>query len=90
MLAEQLTPPIAPRSTELAGEFETTDWTREAIGAAIKAAAARHGLKPAQVMMPLRALVAGTPRTPAIDAVLELVGRDATRARMIEGLRATG
>jgi len=90
LLDEQLTPANRPVLTELAGEFETTDWTREAIGAAIKAAAARHGIKPALVMMPLRALVAGTPRTPAIDAVLELVGRDATRARMIEGLRATG
>jgi len=90
LLDEQLTPANRPVLTELAIEFEATDWTREAIGAAIKAAAARHGIKPALVMMPLRALVAGTPRTPAIDAVLELVGRDATRARMIEGLRATG
>ena len=90
LLDEQLTAANRPVLTELAGEFETTDWTREAIGAAIKAAAARHGIKPALVMMPLRALVAGTPRTPAIDAVLELVGRDATHARMIEGLRATG
>ena len=89
LLDEQLTPANRPVLTELAIEFETTDWTREAIGAAIKAAAARHGIKPALVMMPLRALVAGTPRTPAIDAVLELVGRDATRARMIEGLGAT-
>ena len=53
MLAEQLTPGNRPALTELAGEFETTDWTREAIGAAIKAAAARHGIKPPQVMMPL-------------------------------------
>jgi len=90
LLDEQLTPANRPVLTELAIEFETTGWTREAIGAAIKAAAARHGIKPALVMMPLRALVAGTPRTPAIDAVLELVGRDATRARMIEGLGATG
>ena len=90
LLDEQLTPANRPVLTELASEFETTDWTREAIGAAIKAAAARHGIKPALVMMPLRALVAGTPRTPAIDAVLELVGRDATRARMIERLGATG
>ena len=90
LLDEQLTPANRPVLTELAIEFETTDWTREAIGAAIKAAAARHGIKPALVMMPLRALVAGTPKTPAIDAVLELVGRDATRARMIERLGATG
>ena len=39
--------------------------------------------------MPLRALVAGTLKTPALDAVLELVGRDATRARMTEGLAAS-
>jgi glutamyl-tRNA synthetase len=86
LLAEQITPANRAALAELAGEFATTEWTREAIGAAIKAAAARHGIKPALVMMPLRALVAGTPRTPAIDAVLELVGREGTRARMTEGL----
>ena len=42
--------------------FERSPWTREAIGAALKAAAARHGLKPPQVMMPLRVLVCGTTR----------------------------
>ena len=58
-------------------------WTREAIWRALKAAAARHGLKPPQVMMPLRVLVCGTPQTPAIDAVLALLGRDAhARARL--------
>ena len=72
----------------LLAEFGTIDWKRETIGAAIKAAAAHHALKPPQVMMPLRALVAGTLATPAIDAVLELVGRDATRERMAAGLAA--
>jgi hypothetical protein len=37
-------------------------------------------------MMPLRLLVAGTPSTPAIDAVLALLGRDAARARMATAL----
>jgi glutamyl-tRNA synthetase, bacterial family len=72
---------------ELHAKFETIDWSREAIGAAIRAAAAQHGLKPAQVMMPLRALVTGQSQTPAIDAVVELVGRHATRTRMEKGLR---
>ena len=40
--------------------------------------------------MPLRALVAGTLKTPAIDAVLELVGREATRERMARGLALNG
>ena len=61
-------------------------WTREAIGALLKSSAAAFGLKPPQVMMPLRALVAGTPQTPAIDAVLALIGRDAVRARIAAGL----
>jgi len=40
--------------------------------------------------MPLRAVVAGTLKTPAIDAVLELVGRDPTRVRLAQGLRLAG
>jgi glutamyl-tRNA synthetase len=85
-LAEQITPANRASLLELHGEFATLAWTREALVAAIKAAAARHGLKPAQIMMPLRLLVAGTPSTPAIDAVLALLGRDTTRARMASGL----
>ena len=90
MLDEQLTAASRPALTKLLADFEKLDWTREAIGAAIKAAAATAGVKPAQVMMPLRALVAGTLKTPAIDAVLELVGREATRARMAEALGTPG
>ena len=85
-LAEQLTPASRTALAELDGEFATLPWTREALVAAIKGAAARHQLKPAQVMMPLRLLVAGTPSTPAIDAVLALLGRDATRSRMAAGV----
>jgi glutamyl-tRNA synthetase len=86
LLATQITDANRNALAELHLEFAATPWSREALGTAIKAAAARHGLKPAQVMMPLRALVAATPKTPAIDAVLELVGRDATRERMARGL----
>ena len=85
-LAEQLTAAIRPAVVDLHGEFAAIDWTREALMMALKAAAARHGLKPPQVMMALRMLVAGTTSTPAIDAVLALLGRDATRARMAVGL----
>ena len=86
MLAEQITDVNRAALAALQSDFAGIDWSREAIGATIKAAAARHGLKAPQVMMPLRALVAGTLRTPAIDAVLELVGRDATVDRVARGL----
>ena len=50
---------------EIAGAFATLDWTRDAIGASIKAAAVRHSLKAGQVMMPLRWLTTGTSHTAA-------------------------
>ena len=46
----------------------------------------QHGLKPGQIMMALRMIVTGTKETPAIDAVLSLVGRERTRERMKAGL----
>jgi glutamyl-tRNA synthetase len=72
----------------LPAAFESVAWTREAIGALLKATAAADGVKPAQVMMPLRFLVCGTPQTPAIDAVLALLGRDVTRRRLVAGLES--
>jgi glutamyl-tRNA synthetase len=85
-LAEFLTDATRPALEELYDEFATLEWTREAILPALKSAAVRHRLKPPQIMMALRMLVAGTRETPAIDAVLALVGRDATRARMKAGM----
>jgi glutamyl-tRNA synthetase len=89
-IAEHMNAANRPALDELAVEFATLAWTREAIGAALKAAAARHRLKPPQVMMALRVLVCGTPTTPAIDAVLELIGRDAVSARLAAGLARAG
>ena len=70
----------------LHAELSGIAWTRDAIGALLKSTATAFGLKPPQVMMPLRALVAGTPQTPAIDAVLSLIGRDVVRSRIAAGL----
>jgi glutamyl-tRNA synthetase len=75
-----------PALAQLAADFANVEWQREAIGAAIKATATKLGLKPPQVMMPLRVLVCGTTQTPAIDAVLALLGRDTTRVRLVAGL----
>jgi len=87
-IAAQVTAANRPALAELARDFATLDWTRDAILAALKAAAARHGLKPPQVMMPLRVAVCGTRETPAIDAVLALLGRDVTLRRLVAGLTA--
>jgi glutamyl-tRNA synthetase len=87
-LAATVTPAGKPALAEVLAAFSDVDWTREALGTTLKAVAARHGLKPGEVMMPLRMLVCGTRETPAIDAVLTLLGRDETRARLERGLAA--
>ncbi|MEP7063369.1 MAG: glutamate--tRNA ligase [Betaproteobacteria bacterium] len=87
-LAAQVTAQNRPALEDVFGTFASIEWTREVIAAAIKSAAAKHGLKAGQVMMPLRWLVTGTSHSPAIDAVLHLLGRDATRARISTGLGA--
>jgi glutamyl-tRNA synthetase len=86
LVAQHVTPATRPALADLGAGLATADWTREAIGALVKATAARHGLKPPQLMMALRTLVAGTAQTPAIDAVLALVGRDEARERLAAGL----
>ncbi|HEY1327611.1 MAG TPA: glutamate--tRNA ligase [Casimicrobiaceae bacterium] len=77
---------VRPALADLDQAFAGLPWTREAIGAAIKEAATRNGLKPPQIMMALRALVTAEPQTPAIDAVLALVGRERVRERIRAGL----
>ncbi|MEO8509505.1 MAG: glutamate--tRNA ligase [Betaproteobacteria bacterium] len=87
-VAEQVTAVNRAALVELQAEFATLEWTRQTLAAALKGAAARHGMKPPQIMMPMRLLVAGTPTTPAIDAVLALLGRDTVRERMAAALGA--
>jgi glutamyl-tRNA synthetase len=81
-VAEVVSADNRPALVELHAEFADIEWTRATLAAALKAGAVRHGLKPPQIMMAMRLLVAGTPTTPAIDAVLALLGRDTARRRM--------
>ncbi|HEX9300956.1 MAG TPA: glutamate--tRNA ligase, partial [Casimicrobiaceae bacterium] len=89
-IGEQVNSANLPALVELLSAFESVPWTREAIGAALKATAKKHGLKPPQIMMATRLLVCGTKETPAIDAVLALLGRETTRSRLADGLRIAG
>ncbi len=57
-------------------------WTREAISALIKSILASHTLKMPQLAIPLRVAVAGSTHTPAIDAVLEILGKQIVLARL--------
>jgi glutamyl-tRNA synthetase len=84
--ADVMTDPVRSALPELLAAFESVEWSREAIGAAIKSVAAKCGLKTSQLMMAARALVTGEPQTPPIDAVLALLGRQHTIDRLHRGL----
>ena len=84
--APLLTAPVQAALPDLLATFDQGEWTRESIGAAIKSVAAKTGLKTAQLMMAVRALVTGEAQTPPIDAVLALVGREHTMERLHRGI----
>lgn len=58
------------------------EWTTEALSALIKDTLARHNLKMAKLGIPLRLAVTGQKQTPAIDAVLTILGRDIVLERL--------
>jgi len=60
------------------------EWSTEALGALIKSTLADHGIKMPKLGLPLRLAVTGQKQTPAIDAVLAILGRD----RVLERLAA--
>ena len=67
---------------DFAKQAETIDWNRVEIAALIKSLLATHGLKMPQLAIPLRVAVAGTTQTPAIDAVLEILGKQTVLTRI--------
>ena len=61
---------------------EAGSWGRAAISEQIKRVLGEFGLKMPQFAIPLRVAVSGRTQTPSIDAVLELLGREATVRRV--------
>ncbi len=82
LLAQHLTDAVKPALLAFAERCQTVEWTKEALAAMIKEVLAAHGLKMPQMAMPLRLIVTGQLQTPAIDAVLQIFGRETIVARL--------
>ncbi|MGO4376939.1 glutamate--tRNA ligase [Pseudoduganella sp. RAF19] len=82
LLAQHYTDAVKPAVAMFADRIKTVEWSKEAIAAMIKEVLAANGLKMPQLAMPLRLIVAGQLQTPAIDAVLQLFGRETVSARL--------
>jgi glutamyl-tRNA synthetase len=80
--AQHLTDSALAALSVLAGKLATAAWDKAAISAAIKESCTELGLKMPQLAIPLRVKLLGVPQTPSIDAVLEVLGRDAVLARI--------
>ncbi|WP_137173850.1 glutamate--tRNA ligase [Massilia sp. HP4] len=86
LLALHLTEAVRGALATFAERCATVEWNKAALAAMLKEVLAAHSLKMPQLAMPLRLLLTGQLQTPAIDAVLELFGREVVLARVQKGL----
>ena len=77
-----VTDAVRPALARLAEALATCEWTKGAISAAIKQVLTETGLKMPQLAMPARVLLLGTPQTPSLDAILELMTSQDAIARL--------
>ncbi len=82
LLAQHLVDAAKPAIAALCKSLSTVTWARVDIGAAIKAEVAAHSLKMPQLMMPLRVILTGQTQTPAVDSVMDVLGREEVLARL--------
>ncbi|MDP2255576.1 MAG: glutamate--tRNA ligase [Polaromonas sp.] len=75
-VSTHVTEAVRPALARLAAALGNCDWNKAAIGAAIKQVLLDTGLKMPQLAMPVRVLLMGTPQTPSLDAIVELMQRE--------------
>ena len=82
--ARHLTEAALNALSTLRQRLSDSPWQAAELGQAVKQTAVELGLKMPQVAIPLRVALLGLPQSPAIDAVLEVLGRE----RVLERLEA--
>jgi glutamyl-tRNA synthetase len=86
-LAALLNDRTRPALQMLAAKLAGTPWDRKSLAAATGEVLQATGLKMSELAMPARLLISGRTQTPSLDAMLELIGRDAVLARLAHHLR---
>ena len=82
MAAAHLTEAARAALADLRGRLAAADWQKAAISQAIKETCTARGMKMPQVAIPLRVVLLGQPQSPAIDAVVEVLGRETVLQRL--------
>jgi glutamyl-tRNA synthetase len=78
---------VHPVISDLIVELEAGDGSKTAVSAAFKAVLTKHGLKMPALAMPVRYAMFATTQTPAIDAVISLIGIEETKQRLQSGIK---
>jgi len=86
LAGQQLTGKSLDAVRAFAEHAATVPWERAALSGLLKRLVGELGIKMPQLAVPLRIAVTGRTQTPSIDAVLELIGRDAVLQRLREAL----
>ena len=86
LLTQHVTDAVKPALAQFAERCQAVEWNKAALAAMIKEVLAANGLKMPQMAMPLRLFLTGQLQTPAIDAVLEIFGRETVVARVAKFL----
>ena len=86
LLAQHLSEPVRAALATLRTRLSSVAWEAPALSAAIKETITAHTMKMPQLAIPLRVVLLGQPQSPAIDAVLEVLGRNEVCARIDRAL----
>ena len=81
-ISTHVTDAVRPALAKLSHALSSCEWNRPAIAAAIKQVLIDSGLKMPHLAMPVRVLLLGTPQTPSLDAVVELMAREKVIAKL--------
>jgi glutamyl-tRNA synthetase len=81
-LAQHVTDAVKPALQILSTKLADCGWDKASIANAIKEVLTQTGLKMPHLAMPVRVLVLGTPQTPSLDAVLELLDKEKVLQRL--------
>ncbi|GBG01756.1 glutamate--tRNA ligase [Azospira sp. I13] len=82
LLAQHLSEEAKPALADFIEGIKQVNWEAPAIGALIKEAVGKHGLKMPKLAMPLRVLLTGQAQTPSVDAVVALFPREVVLKRL--------
>jgi glutamyl-tRNA synthetase len=86
-LAANIPEVAKPAISDFITELEAGDGSKAAVSAAFKAVLAKHGLKMPALAMPVRYAMFATTQTPAIDAVISLIGIEETKERLQRSIK---